>query len=93
MTEEEQDAKLEPTREGEKLLKEWYAARDRHERAKRDESATRCDLANAEIAFAKWMLPPDAKTGERFLMWHYQQLIQVEKTEPGEVRVTIRGKR
>ena len=93
VTEEEQDSKLHPTREGERLLKDWYAARDRHERAKRDLNSAACDLANAETAFAKWMLPTDAKVGESFLMWHGTKLVQVEKTDQYDARVTIRGKR
>lgn len=93
MTEEEKDSKLYPTREGESLLKEWYAARDRHARAKQDSISAEFDLANAEQDFAKWMLPKDAKVGETFLMWHGAQLVQVEKTEHHDARVTIRGQR
>lgn len=92
MTEEEQTSMLEPTREGEKLLKEWYAARDRFEQAERELSRARCDKDNAENAFVKWMLPEDAKAGERFLMWHGAQLVQVEKRDH-DARVTIRSKR
>ena len=85
--------KLEPTREGEKLLKEWLAAKEREEETSRDANRARCDRANAEIALANWLLPTDAKPGEKVLMWCGHDLIQAERRDNGAVSVSVRQTR
>lgn len=66
------------TSDGERAIKDWLAAKERHEQARRDENRASCDESNAETALVKWMLPPDAKPGEKIAVWFGDSLIQVE---------------
>lgn len=85
------------TGEGTRLVKAWLDAQERLRRAERDRNSAECDLKNSANALAKWMLPEDAKPGEKIAVWHVDSLIQVEvplqshMTPP--ITVRKRGKR
>lgn len=82
--------KLSPTATGERLLKEWLAAAEEAQRHRRSAERYTNAEKEAEAAFGKWLLPEDAAEGEKVCMWNGSNLIQVEKLEDDEVRVSIR---
>lgn len=65
--------------EGERLVKAWLSETEMLERARGEVRRRECDLANSANALAKWMLPDDAKPGEKIAIWYGDSLIQVEK--------------
>lgn len=71
-------ANPEVTHDGEQHIKAWLSAQERLQRAKDELNRAQCDLANSTNALAKWILPEDAKPGEKICVWYYDALIQVE---------------
>jgi hypothetical protein len=69
--------------EGKRLIDSWEAAGKRLQGAKSD--LNRCEVAarNAEQALAKWLLPDDAAPGEKFAVWHGNELIEVTTASLG----------
>ncbi len=86
----------EVTSEGARLIKEWLAAQESLENARRVLSARECDLSNTKIALARWMLPQDAKPGEQIAVWFGDSLIQVTCAAQGYndhgVKIRTRGR-
>ncbi len=66
------------SKEGLDLIKTWEIATSAHKRALQEVNARFIDLQNAERLLCKWMLPHDAKPGEKFGVWVGNDLIQVE---------------
>lgn len=66
------------TREGSRLIATWLAASESLERARSSVNRASCDLANAEAALAKWLMPDDMKPGEKIAVWEGDSLFQVE---------------
>lgn len=87
---------MEVRSDGERLIKCWLGAQERLARAKSEVNSAECDLANSTMALAKWMLPEDAKSGEKIAVWYGDTLIQVEAppNHPtpggGDPKVTVR---
>lgn len=85
------------TADGERLVQDWSSAKERVERARRELSSAECGETNSRNALSKWLLPPDAKVGEKIAIWHVDSLIQVEVTSEmpleGKLTVRTRGKR
>lgn len=81
------------TSKGKELIERWQAASKRGAQLRSDaEKATR-DLQTAEEQLAMWLLPVDAKEGEKFCVWYGDSLIGVVELENGyEVTVRTRGK-
>src|SRR5262245_32254675 len=80
------------TSEGTRLVQAWLAAQDRLRRANSEVVTAECDVSNSQSALAKWMLPEDAKPGEKICVWHGDSLIEVEvplRTNE-QARVTVR---
>lgn len=53
------------------------------------------DLAKATDLLAKWLLPGDAKPGEKIAVWYGDSLVQVEAPHDGQkptITVRTRGK-
>lgn len=84
------------TSEGTRLVKDWLGAKERLEKLKREVTRAECDLSNTQTALAKWMLPQDAKPGEKIAVWHHDSLIQVEvplqSHMPAPITVRLRGR-
>lgn len=57
------------SRQGRELIRAYQDAVERKSRAERELNAASCSKRNAINALAKWMLPADAKPGERFCVW------------------------
>lgn len=86
---------MDVSRDGDKLIKDWLHAQRRLEGAKREVNSAECDLLNSTNALAKWMLPDDAKPGEKIAVWYGDSLIQVEPppchpVPGGDAKVTVR---
>lgn len=83
--------------EGERLIKQWLSATERLERAKSEKNSAECDVVNAQNALAKWLLPDDAKPGEKIAVWFGDSLIQAEVPQEigrdAKVTIRTRGKR
>lgn len=85
---------MEVTSDGERLIKAWLGAQESVQRAKSNLNGAECDLSNTQEALAKWLIPEDAKPGEKFSVWFGDSLIQVEIPSPGDhstrKKVTVR---
>lgn len=87
------------TPEGERLIKRWLAAQDRLGRAKSEVNSADVELRNSANALSKWLLPDDAKPGEKIAVWFGDSLIQAEVPAQGgpprdpQVTVRKRGRR
>lgn len=78
--------------DGQRLIRNWMAAASNVECAKQAVNRTECALTNATNELARWLLPDDAKVGEKISVWFGDSLVQVEKTSdnPTDGTVTIR---
>lgn len=85
-------AQDEASTEGARRIERWEQAKKSLERAKSAVNSAECELANATNDLAKWMLPEDAKPGEKIGVWHLDSLIQVEASKDGmhDAVITIR---
>lgn len=85
------------TSEGKRLIDQWVRSRDHVAQLKRQLNSAECDMMNNHNALAKWLLPDDAKPGEKIAVWHGDNLVQVEVAGGlhGDHLVTVRtrGKR
>lgn len=73
----------EVTRDGQHHIKAWLASIERYEQTDRERDRARHDKDNCAKALAKWMLPEDAKPGEKICVWYGDSLIQVESPDGG----------
>jgi hypothetical protein len=93
MTEAAHKPNNEVTYEGEQKIKRWLAAQEGEQRAKNVLNRAECETVNAHNELAKWMIPSDAKVGEKICVWYGDSLIQVEIEDgspPGRYIVTVR---
>ena len=81
------------TSEGERLIQQWHTATQNLKDAYLRINGLECNLANARNALGKWLMPSDAKVGEKFSVWHLDSLIEVTVTNGDpELRIRTRGK-
>lgn len=79
--------------EGEQLIKRWMGAVEAEKTAKRNLNSAECSVTNTRNALGKWLMPDDAKTGEKFSVWYGDSLIEVTVTNADpELRIRNRGK-
>lgn len=81
------------TRDGQALIAAWLSAGERERRLRGELIRAECDTHNAENALAKWMLPTDARPGEKIAVWQSDSLFQVEvgnDQPPSDHKVTVR---
>lgn len=93
MTEAAHKPNNEVTYEGEQAIKRWLAAREDTARARSALNRATCEETNAHNDLAKWMIPSDAKVGEKICVWYGDSLIQVEIEDgspPGKYIVSVR---
>lgn len=83
-------AALKLTAQGESLIASWKHCQRRVEIAQREVEQARADFAEVSNTLGKWLLPPDAKQGERIAIWWIDSLVQVELKGEGAVEVTLR---
>ena len=70
---------FEPSKDGAKLLQNWLAAEDEKTRAEFQLTRAETAAKNARNELTKWLLPHDAKPGEKIGMWYGDnKFIQVE---------------
>lgn len=81
------------TSEGEQKILRWLRAKEAQEQAERELNRRQCDTSNSKNDLAKWMVPGDAKPGEKIAIWYGDSLIQVEVNNPGHDHiVTVRSR-
>jgi hypothetical protein len=80
----------EATSDGKRLIDAWVGAQERERLAQSELNSARCEVSNSQRALAKWMLPDDAKVGEKIAVWHGDSLIQVEMLSHGDAVVSVR---
>lgn len=68
----------EVTADGKILIQAWLAAQERVARLTTQVQEARKDVGTAEVALAKWLMPEDARPGEKIAVWFGDSLIQVE---------------
>lgn len=66
------------TREGENLVRNWLTSQEHVRQQRSALNSAECDEANCHSALAKWLIPEDAKPGEKIAVWFGDSLIQVE---------------
>lgn len=66
------------TSEGIRAISSWMHCNERVTRVRSQLSDALRNLAEAEKNLAEWMLPSDAKPGEKIALWFGDSLIQVE---------------
>ncbi|MCK5608221.1 hypothetical protein KAR91_40440 [Candidatus Pacearchaeota archaeon] len=81
------------TREGEDLIKRWKSATEQMRDLKRQITKAETELLNSEIHLAKWLLPDDAMTDEKFCVWYGDSLIAARQSDGrSTVELRTRGK-
>lgn len=79
------------TADGEMLIKRWMSALRHVEQLTRQLFGAKAELDDAVSELAKWMLPDDARTGEKISVWFGDSLVQVECADAGSThRITVR---
>lgn len=73
-------AQDEATPEGRRLIAAWLNASDRVARTNEAYKTALREAAEAEEKLAKWLLPSDAKLGERIGVWHGDSIFTACKT-------------
>ena len=81
--------KIQPSREGEELIKNWNSYNTRVNRLLKDLDKAREEEAVAAKKVADWLKPSDAKTDETFHMWFGDSMISVTNDS---VKLRLRGK-
>lgn len=77
--------------DGQRLIANWLKATEQVDLYKRELNRAECNEQNAHNELAKWMVPSDAKPGEKIAIWHGDSLFQVEVFGHGrDPKVTIR---
>lgn len=79
--------------EGERLIDRWQSAKKGLEYAKQCLSKAECELSNATNDLSKFLLPSDAKTGEKYCVWFGDSLISATIEVTGMVPVVEIRKR
>ncbi len=64
--------------EGKHAIERWMRANEHITQLNRQLSTARSEANMAEEALLKWLLPPDAKAGEKIAVWFGDSLIQAE---------------
>lgn len=81
------------TSKGKELIEKWQAANKRVAQLRADIEKAARELQTAEEHLAMWLLPNDAREGEKFCVWYGDSLIGAAELENGyEVTVRTRGK-
>jgi hypothetical protein len=83
----------EPTSEGQRVIEAWQKAIEDVDMKQRMKYAADRALEDCRKAVVKWMLPEDAKTGEKICVWMGDALIEVHVHEPRERSVVTIRKR
>lgn len=79
------------TRDGRRVVEDWLANQAELEAARRVVMQRETDVASAAVAVAKWLLPDDAKPGEKIAVWYLDSLIQAEVMPHGTPpKITLR---
>jgi hypothetical protein len=81
--------------DGEQLLRAWLYAKERVRTAERELNSAQCDQSNTQTELVRWLLPRDAKEGEKIAVWFGDSLVQAECTRAicdglHEGKITIR---
>jgi hypothetical protein len=66
------------TADGSRLISEWLRAQESVERIRESLSSANSSLRHSEEQLAKWLIPEDAKPGEKIAVWFGDSLIQAE---------------
>lgn len=84
------DQPMKSTAEGNAKIEAWKEAQKRLERARREVNSAECDLANATNALGKWLMPPDAKQGEKIAIWYVDSLVEATMVDLHSFEVSLR---
>lgn len=68
---------IEPVRKIAEAINDWQKAKVRVEQTEKAAVVAKQDLMQAEQVLAEWLVPKDAKGGEKFCIWYGNSLIQV----------------
>ena len=78
------------TSKGKELIERWKDASKGAESAKEKLIKAQRELQTAEEHLAHWLLPGDAKDGEKFCVWYGDSLITASESEETGYQVTVR---
>ena len=65
------------------LLQTWEKYTSLLDIAKREINRLECAVLNAANAFGKALVPPDAKEGEKFCVWHDSRFFEIVVRDGG----------
>ena len=83
---------MEPTKDGKDYIDRWTAAQEEVRRCKSSLNSAECEMSNSTNALGEWMMPNDAKNGEKFCVWYGDSMIQVVKQVNGDYDITVRAR-
>lgn len=75
------------TNESAKLIKDWQRTKKQAVNARQNYLSSLKSREAAKRKLADWLLPKDAKVGEKFCIWYGDSLIQVSIINEGPPRV------
>jgi hypothetical protein len=78
------------TNKGKELIERWKDATRGEESAKEKLLKAQRELQTAEEHLAHWLLPEDAKDGEKFCVWYGDSLITASESDTNGYEVTVR---
>jgi hypothetical protein len=86
------------TNEGCKLINEWQEAVERERQLSRDHTDALNRERAARLALGKWMIPADAKAGEKFGIWERDRngnevMFELEHRTAGDSEIRIRRRK
>jgi len=78
---------------GKALIDAWVTSKENTKSASSLLNSRECAEANARNELGKWLMPDDAKPGEKFSVWYGDSLIEVTVTNGDpDIRIRTRGK-
>ncbi len=77
------------TRQGHDLIQAWVNAEEQMSAAYKRAHQAKALRDAARDALANWLLPEDAKEGEKIAVWNGASLIQIEVAKPHPI-ITVR---
>ncbi len=75
---------------GQRVVDTWLEAQKAVASARDQLNRRDTDLLNATAQLGKWLLPSDAKPGEKIAVWHGDSLIQAEVVANRDPIITVR---
>lgn len=84
------DRPLKTTAEGERLIRAWKGAQTSLEEAKRELTRAGENVVESTRALGQWLMPRNAKKGEKAAVWFLDTLIEAEMVDERTFVIRLR---